>query len=46
MNGLKKNDGDNIWGGVDEALGATQGLQDRNLPRTAAAAGFGSSSQT
>jgi hypothetical protein len=41
----EESDGDNIWGALDEALGATQSLRGRNLPRTAAA-GAGSSSQT
>jgi hypothetical protein len=47
MNGVEENedDGDNnIWHDVDEALGATQALRGRNLPRIAAA-GAGSSSQ-
>jgi hypothetical protein len=47
MNGLKKNneaDGDSsIWHAVDEALGATQVLQDRNLPRLAVAGAASSS---
>jgi hypothetical protein len=30
-------DGANIWTAVDNAIGATQGLRDRNLPRSAAA---------
>jgi hypothetical protein len=30
-------DGANIWTAVDDAIGATQGLQGRNLPRIAAA---------
>jgi hypothetical protein len=30
--------GDNLWFAMDEAVGATQGLRDRNLPRSAAAA--------
>jgi hypothetical protein len=29
--------GDNLWFAIDEAVGATQGLRDRNLPRSAAA---------
>ena len=34
-----EDDGDNnIWHDVDEALGATQALRGRNLPRIAAAA--------
>ena len=40
-----EDDGDNnIWHDVDEALGATQALRGRNLPRIAVA-GAGSSSQ-
>lgn len=36
---------DNLWSAVDEVLGASQGLRGRNLPRAAATAGAGSSSQ-
>jgi hypothetical protein len=43
----EESDGDNIWGAVDEALGANQGLRGRNSPRTvAAAASAGSSPHT
>ena len=42
----EESDGDNIWDAVDEALGASQGLRGRNLPRTAAAAGSSSQTQT
>jgi hypothetical protein len=31
-------EGDNLWSTVDAAIGATQGLQDQNLLRSAVAA--------